>query len=136
MAAVIAVYADWDGLSAPVRLGRLDAHRAKGREIFEFEFDAAALNIATLIAVPLDPRLVRYEGRQHPAQGSDTFGAFADASPDRWGRFLMRRRLERAQRAGRLDASVRLYESDFLLGVHDAYRAGALRFRRNDAGPF
>ena len=49
---------------------------------------------------------------------------------------LMRRRLERAQRAGRADPKARLHESDYLMGVHDAYRVGALRFRRNDEGPF
>jgi serine/threonine-protein kinase HipA len=48
----------------------------------------------------------------------------------------MRRRLERAQRAGQVDPKARLYESDYLLGVHDMYRAGALRFRRDDEGPF
>jgi serine/threonine-protein kinase HipA len=136
MAVTIAVYADWHGLSQPLRLGLLHANRTKGREVFEFEFDAAALDVHALTIVGLDPRLGLYEGRQHPAQGSDTFGVFADASPDRWGRFLMRRRLEREQRAGRVPQGVRLYESDYLLGVHDAFRVGALRFRLDDAGKF
>ena len=136
MAVTIAVYADWDGLSEPRRLGLLHANRTRRREVFEFEFDAAALDAHSLTAVPLDPRLGLHEGRQHPAQGSDTFGVFADASPDRWGRFLMRRRLEREQRAGRVAQGVRLYESDYLLGVHDAFRVGALRFRLDDAGEF
>ena len=48
----------------------------------------------------------------------------------------MQRRLEREQRAGLKDRAVRLTESDYLLGVHDAYRVGALRFRRDDAGDF
>ena len=48
---------------------------------------------------------------------------------------LMRRRSERAQRTGRQKHAV-LHESDYLLGVHDAYRVGALRFRRDDRGPF
>lgn len=48
----------------------------------------------------------------------------------------MRRRLERAQRAGQVGKAVRLHESDYLLGVHDAFRAGALRFRLDDAGEF
>jgi serine/threonine-protein kinase HipA len=48
----------------------------------------------------------------------------------------MQRRLERDKRAGRVDQSVRLWESDYLLGVHDTYRVGALRFRRDDAGDF
>ena len=135
MAVTIAVYADWHGLPEPLRLGQLHANRTRGREVFEFEFDAAALDTAALTNIPLDPRLGFYEGRQHPAQ-NDTFGVFADASPDRWGRLLMRRRLEREQRAGRVAHSVRLYESDYLLGVHDAFRVGALRFRPDDAGEF
>jgi serine/threonine-protein kinase HipA len=48
----------------------------------------------------------------------------------------MRRRLEREQRAGQVASNVRLRESDFLLGVHDAFRIGALRFRLDDVGDF
>jgi serine/threonine-protein kinase HipA len=136
MAIMIAVYADWHGLPEPLRLGRLHANRTKGREVFEFEFDTAALESPALINVQLDPRLGLYEGRQHPAQRSDTFGVFDDASPDRWGRLLMQRRLEREQRAGRVTRGVRLYESDYLLGVHDVFRVGALRFRLDDAAEF
>lgn len=136
MAVMIAVYGHWDGLPEPLRLGRLHASRTRGREIFEFEFDAAALESRALTNVQLDTRLGLYEGRQHPGQGSDTFGVFADASPDRWGRLLMHRRLEREQRAGHVARGVRLYESDYLLGVHDAFRVGALRFRLDDAGEF
>jgi len=136
MAVTIAVYADWHGLPEPLRLGRLHANRTRGREVFEFEFDAAALDSSALTNVRLDARLGLYEGRQHPAQGSDNFGVFADASPDRWGRLLMRRRLERAQRAGHVAQGVRLHESDYLLGVHDVFRVGALRFRLDDAGEF
>jgi serine/threonine-protein kinase HipA len=136
MAVTIAVYADWQGLSEPVLLGLLHANRTRGREVFEFEFDRATLVSTELTRVPLDPRLGFYDGRQHPAQGSDTFGVFADASPDRWGRLLMRRCLERAQRAGRVAQGLRLYESDYLLGVHDAFRVGALWFRLDDAGEF
>jgi serine/threonine-protein kinase HipA len=136
MAANIAVYADWDGLPSPLRLGTLYARRGAGREVFEFEFDAIAIAQPALHNVQLDPRLGLFEGRQHPAQGNPTFGVFADASPDRWGRLLMRRRLEREQRAGLSPKSARLHESDYLLGVHDAFRSGALRFRLEDAGEF
>jgi len=136
VAVTITIYADWHGLPEPLRLGWLHANRTRGREVFEFEFDAAALDSPELINVQLDPRLGLYEGRQHPAQGSDTFGVFADASPDRWGRLLMQRRLEREQRAGHAPRGVRLYESDYLLGVHDLFRVGALRFRLDDAGEF
>ncbi len=132
----IAVYADWHGLSAPLRLGLLRARRGAGREIFEFEFDGLALGHRACTNLHLDPRLALFAGRQHPQQGSHTFGVFADASPDRWGRVLMQRRLERAQRAGAMPSTERLVESDYLLGVHDAYRVGALRFRLDDEGDF
>ncbi|QBB70667.1 type II toxin-antitoxin system HipA family toxin [Pseudolysobacter antarcticus] len=132
----IAVYADWDGLLQPLLLGRCYTHRTAGREVFDFEFDATFLRRAGSANLVLDPGLGLFEGRQYPVQGQETFGAFADASPDRWGRMLMRRRLERAQRAGQVDVKFRLHESDYLLGVHDNYRVGALRFRRNDEGPF
>lgn len=136
MTVTIAVYADWDGLAAPLRLGLLSARRGAGRELFEFEFDNAALRHPAGINLHLDPRLGLFQGRQHPPQGHETFGMFADASPDRWGRMLMRRRLEREQRAGRVSNTVRLRESDYLLGVHDTFRVGALRFRRDDTGDF
>ena len=132
----IAVYADWESLPDPLRLGLLQAHRGSGRDVFEFEFDRTAIEHPSLANLQLDARLGLFEGRQHPPQGMETFGVFADASPDRWGRLLMQRRLEREQRAGLVNRAVRLTESDYLLGVHDVYRVGALRFRRDDAGDF
>ena len=133
---MIAVYADWDGLPAPLRLGFLHMSRSAGREIFEFEFDATALAHPSMLKFQLDPRLGLFTGPQYPPQGRSRFAVFADASPDRWGRLLMQRRLERAKREGLVARSAKLYESDYLLGVHDQYRIGALRFRRDDAGSF
>ena len=63
----IAVYADWEGLQTPLRLGVLHAQRGAGREIFEFAFDAAALAHPAVLNLHLDPRLGLFEGRQlHP----------------------------------------------------------------------
>ena len=56
MAAMIAVYADWVGLAEPLRLGWLHARRGTGREVFEFEFDAAALPYSAAWSLHLDPR--------------------------------------------------------------------------------
>lgn len=138
MATTIGVYADWAGREseAPFRIGILHARTGAGREICDFEFDAAALLSPQLTKVQLDPRLGYFEGRQYPPSGEQTFGMFADASPNRWGRLLMQRRLEREQRQGCVDSKRRLDESDYLLGVHDAYRVGALRFGLNDSGDF
>jgi serine/threonine-protein kinase HipA len=132
----IEVFADWNGIAEPMLLGHLRTHRTAAREVFDFEFDRACLARPACANLKLDPRLHLFDGRQYPPQGQETFGALADASPNRWGRLLMRRRLERAQRAGLAERSERLYESDYLLGVHDTYRVGALRFRRGDGAGF
>ena len=55
--------------------------------------------------------------------------------PDRWGRLLMRRK--EAIDARNEDRKPRnLTESDFLLGVYDESRMGALRFSLEDGGDF
>ena len=133
---IIAVYADWEGLGGPLKLGTLRAHGGAGKEVFEFEYDDGALAHPQVLELRIDSRIAQYAGRQYPAEGSVNFGVFLDSSPDRWGRMLMQRRLERLQRAGAAAKTARLTESDYLLGVHDAYRMGALRFRLDDAGPF
>jgi serine/threonine-protein kinase HipA len=130
------VYADWEGLGAPSRLGTLHARAGSGREVFEFEFAAEALNNRAATGVRLDPRLGAFQGPQHAPRGYPNFGMFSDASPDRWGRLLMQRRLDRLVRAGAVDPRYRLRESDYLLGVHDAFRAGGLRFKLHEDGPF
>lgn len=132
----IAVYADWEGLPEPTVLGWLHGRKSRGGEIFEFEFLQSALDNPLLTNLYLDPRLQFLEGHQFPAAGMPIFGLFSDSSPDRWGRMLMRRRLERQQRAGLIDANVSLHESDYLLGVHDLFRVGGLRFKLNNEGNF
>lgn len=132
----ILVFADWDGLDRPLKLGDLHARGDGDRDMFSFEFDANALTNGQVVQLNLDPRIGLYEGGQYPSNGMARFGVFADASPDRWGRLLMDRRLERDLRAGRGTAMNVLHESDYLLGVHDRYRIGALRFKMEEKGPF
>ena len=85
-------------------------------------------------AFMLDPRLELWQGEQYPPAPVTAFGVFMDSAPDRWGRVLMERReAAMARHEGR---NVRnLQELDFLLGVHDLTRMGALRLRR-PGGPF
>ncbi|KWB85044.1 type II toxin-antitoxin system HipA family toxin [Burkholderia ubonensis] len=132
----IGVYADWDGLPEPRRLGFLHSRKTRASERFEFQYDAAALAAPEFAHVLLDPEIGLFEGPQYPTPPRPAFGVFADSSPDRWGRMLMDRRLERDIRAGLRPKGTRLHESDYLLGVHDLYRVGALRYKLNDAGEF
>jgi serine/threonine-protein kinase HipA len=114
-----------------LRAGRLWAHRAKGRESATFAYDDAYL--AHPDAYELDPVLPLVSGRQQTPGDRATFGAFSDCAPDRWGRRLINR--DEEQRARRESATPRSYgEMDYLLGVRDDLRQGALRFRDPDAG--
>jgi serine/threonine-protein kinase HipA len=77
---------------------------------------------------PLDPALPLGPGPFVPAAGQSVFGSIGDSAPDTWGRRLMQRA---ERRKAELDnRSVRtLSEADYLLGVADVSRLGALRFR-------
>ena len=132
----IIVYADWKGLDEPLKLGYLHSHAQGSHEVFEFEYTAEALAHPHVIDIRLDPVLSNFGGRQFAPHDKGNFGLFLDSSPDRWGKLLMNRRLERAQRKGDAHKGIRLMESDYLLGVHDLYRVGALRFKLDENGPF
>ncbi|MFT5048689.1 MAG: serine/threonine-protein kinase HipA [Chlamydiales bacterium] len=122
----IEVCADWRGLGGPQLMGRLYATPSRGKEIFSFEY--AAEWLAGPHRAQLDPTLGLYPGPQYPLPEKVNFGIFLDSSPDRWGRVLMKRReAQLARKEGR--EARRLVESDYLLGVHDGHRMGALRFR-------
>lgn len=83
-------------------------------------------------AFAIDPAMP-LSGGNHVVAGVP--GAFADCSPDRWGRNLITRMVRaRALRDGRGTPSVG--EVEFLLGVSDLTRQGALRFRVERDGQF
>ena len=127
------VYAKWQGIEEPYFMGELYSERLKGKEIFSFEYNANWL--ASGQAQLLDPELQLYSGLQHLNNDQKNFGLFLDSSPDRWGRLLMRRReAAMARKEGRDEQ--KLFETDYLLGVFDGYRMGALRFKLDIDGPF
>ncbi|NRR93116.1 type II toxin-antitoxin system HipA family toxin [Winogradskyella undariae] len=128
----IYVFADWDGLETPTLVGVLSAHFAKGKKAFSFEYDKDWLK--TDAQRLLDPDIVFYSGPQYP-NNKDNFGIFLDSMPDTWGKTLMKRRAAQEARAKNEKASA-LYEIDYLLGVYDESRMGALRFKTKIDGPF
>lgn len=83
----------------------------------------------------LDPDLQLYSGAFYPRDEKINFGIFLDSCPDRWGRVLMQRREAIIAKKEERKAKT-LLESDFLLGVFDAHRMGALRFKLDEDGPF
>ena len=114
-------------------MGRLYVGEGKGSDNFSFEFDAVWLSLHNK-GITIDPELQLYSGRQYPVNKS-IFGIFADSSPDRWGRVLMQRR-ERiyADKEGRKPR--KLTDGDYLLGVYDETRMGAIRFKEDENGSF
>lgn len=119
-------------MKEPKGIGILSAHFGKGRKSFSFEYDKEW--ISSHEQMLLDPDLGWYSGPQFP-NGKENFGIFLDSMPDSWGRMLMQRREPQlAEEEGR--APVKLHDIDYLLGVYDESRMGALRFKTDAGGPF
>ena len=114
-------------------MGSLFATPSRGKEIFLFEYDSMWLK--TQHSQILDPHLRLFAGPQYAKSDHANFGLFLDSSPDRWGRVLMKRREEQRAREEKR-ASRPLMESDYLLGVFDGHRMGALRFKLDLDGAF
>jgi serine/threonine-protein kinase HipA len=115
------------------RMGTLHRQRTRGADVYSFEFDPDWL--ARGDALALDPDLLPVTGRAYLPANRPQFGIFMDSAPDRWGRTLMQRR--EAMLASKEKRPARaLTEWDYLLGVHDHARLGALRFRADARGPF
>lgn len=128
----ILVYADWKGMASPKCIGILSAQQAKGRKAFSFSYNTDWLNSREQLL--LDPDIAWYSGQQY-ANGKENFGVFLDSMPDTWGRTLMKRHAAIYAREADKPVPV-LYDIDFLLGVHDLCRMGALRFKRKPDGEF
>ncbi|OHC84697.1 MAG: toxin HipA [Sphingobacteriia bacterium RIFOXYD2_FULL_35_12] len=113
-------------------IGMLTAQQARGKTGFSILYNPEWLTQKEQFL--LDPDIEWFEGQQHPI-GKENFGVILDSMPDTWGRTLMKRRAaQEAFENG--NTKTNLYEIDFLLGVHDESRMGALRFKLNQDGPF
>jgi serine/threonine-protein kinase HipA len=108
-----------------IRVGRLWFHLRAGRESASFEYEKSWLTHPERFA--LEPALKLTNGSFHTGAGISIFAAVGDSAPDRWGRVLMRR--AESQRAKKEKTAAKtLFEIDYLLGVNDEARQGALRF--------
>jgi len=76
----------------------------------------------------LDPHLTLDAAPFFPKPNTGNFGIFLDSSPDRWGQTLMQRlEVIAARDEGRKPRT--RYAWDYLIGVQDLTRQGALRFK-------
>jgi serine/threonine-protein kinase HipA len=108
------------------RVGLLRRNTGRRAETVTFEYDDAWLNHPNCFS--LEPSLALTPGIFPPLQNRAIFGSIGDSAPDNWGRRLMQRaERRRAKLEGRRPRT--LTELDYLLGVSDETRLGALRFR-------
>lgn len=120
----VEVHIDLPG--GPRRVGMLFRYARHGGEAVAFKYHNDWL--ADRARFPLEPGLALNAGVLSPAAGHSMFGSFGDSAPDTWGRKLLQ--LAEQRRAEHEGRAVRtLAETDYLLGVADVWRQGALRFR-------
>ena len=118
----IVVWSDLHGVTTKVGRAWIDQ---RGQSISTtFSYDASW--VAAPDAYAIDPQLGLAAARHHL---TSLPGALADSAPDRWGRNLIRKQRRSAGPGSLLDV-------DFLLGVSDLTRQGALRFSTSDDGTF
>lgn len=130
---LVEVYADWHPIEQPLLIGQLAYNDSSRGGVFSFAYDKAFLK--SPYCLQIDPLLTLHAGEFHNDEADKNFRAFLDSSPDRWGRILMQRRAAIENRKG-IRPSNRLTELDYLLGVHDSYRMGGIRFKRSDSPHF
>lgn len=122
------VWLDDDSLGPPTQVGSLFRVTSRSGDTLRFEYDAGWLTGAGKVTpFEIDPELSLHSGPMHTAAGAGKLHRILrDTSPDRWGRVLMERR--EAMEAGDERRKPRnLREWDFLTGVNDDTRMGALR---------
>ncbi len=103
----------------PARVGEARSTVVRSKEISHFRYSASWLNhprsFALSPALPLSEQWQHFAGSPND-RGAALPGVFRDAAPDSWGRSI----IERSTGA--------FTETEFLLGVDDRTRLGALRF--------
>lgn len=84
------VFADFNWLGKAELVGELCYEKLRGSDSYAFKFDENWLKVHT--GIKLSEDINNYPGMQYTQPGSDIFGCFSDALPDRWGRTLLKRR--------------------------------------------
>lgn len=116
-----------DGEDLPC--GRLYRNVRHGDESTSFVYDPFYLSDPHAFALCPDMPL---EAGSFHSRGLSELRAFEDAMPDRWGRnLLMRSERNHARSENRAERT--LFDTDFLVGVSDETRQGALRIWSDDS---
>lgn len=120
-------------VAEPTLVGWLLRDAGRRGEVVRFEYAQAWLRDSRAFAI--EPRLPLNEGPFYAEDASQPPGVFQDCSPDRWGKLLMdRREAIEAREQERPRRALRPW--DYLAGIDDGTRMGALRLRDPDSGVY
>lgn len=126
------IYADFDWLDKPELIGRLTYERLRGNGTYGFSFDNDWLKNHSDIL--LSEEVGNFSGFQY-SQEEHVFGFVSDTLPDRWGRRLLERK-EQTEAIEEKRPKRTLYSYDYLVGIDDLLRMGALRLKKDPDGEF
>jgi len=129
----VEVWLDDAALGGRALVGHLTRRPSRTGDTLQFHYtDSWVDQAAPIRAFALDPQLPLHRGPLIARDGASALtGAFVDCSPDRWGKRLMdRREVIDAREHNRRVRALRPW--DYLIGVNDASRMGALRLRSRD----
>jgi len=124
-------------LGGSALVGHLQRSINRGRQVIGFEYaEGWIAGTGDIAPFDLDHQLLAGPGRLYARAGANRLSpAFQDASPDRWGCMLIERR-ERIRSRQRGEAPRVLSDWDYLAGVSDETRMGALRLFSPDTQQF
>ena len=126
------IYADFDWLEKPELIGRLTYERLRGNGTYGFGFDNDWLKNHSDILI--SEEVGNFSGFQY-SQEEHVFGFVSDTLPDRWGRRLLERK-EQTEAIEEKRPKRTLYSYDYLVGIDDFLRMGALRLKKDPDGEF
>jgi len=129
------VWLDDSSLGGRALVGHLARTASRSGETISFEYAAEWRDGRSPITpFALDPQLGLTTGPHYARDGAGQLPpAFIDAAPDRWGKLLMdRREAIEAREQARPPRALRAW--DYLLGVNDESRMGALRLGEPGSG--
>ena len=126
MVPVLDVFTRLPGAPKELRIGRCRFAVRRGKLSCTFTYEDAYLTADGAFAI--DPSLPLRAFAYHT---DGLPGAMRDSSPDRWGRHLIARMLLASN--DQVHGARAFDDVDFLIGVHDEARQGALRFSLPDS---
>lgn len=120
-----------------LEVGELQFSQQGQKEVSAFRYFPSWLSNPDCFALSPDlPLSTDFQYRTGSKETSTFAGAIADTEPDGWGRRVINRAHAKRRRTEKDAGFAQLSDLDYLLGVLDSSRIGALRFRDNADSPF